>query len=376
MSILFSSARIGALELPNRLVRSATAEHLANADGWPKPKLKELYQTLVRGGVGLIITGHMYVHPSGRSHTEMLGIHEDGLIGPLAELAEAVHGEGGQVVAQINHVGMKASLEAVAEPIAPTTMNMLFTKRSARAIAPGEADLLIEAFGEAARRAREAGFDGVQIHAAHGYLISQYLSPLTNQRTDEWGGSLKRRVRFLTEVCKEVRSQVGKGYPVLVKLGMMDRLEGGLAPEESVRVAGALEEMGLDGLEISGGIGSDSSFHIREDIRSVSEEAYFRPLAQRVRSATNLPILLVGGLRSKSVMEDVVATGDADFISLCRPLICEPELPNAFRQGLWNRSSCISCNRCLPEKPGDEGIACKLNSEASRASSTATVLTL
>ena len=364
MSKLFTPENIGTLALPNRLVRSATAERLADADGRPRPRLKLLYQELVRGGVGLVITGHMYVHASGKAHLEMTGIYSDELIPGLAELADVVHREGGRVVVQINHGGMQCSRETVPQTIAPSAVDASFLQRPAREMTPDEITLLIQAYARAARRAQESGFDGVQIHGAHGYLIGQFLSPFVNRRTDEWGGDLEGRMCFLRAVCLAVREQVGPDYPVFVKLGMMDGVEGGLTPEEGVQVVAALEEMGLDGVEISGGIGGDGDLNTRAGIRFEADEAYFRPLARQSRPATRLPILLVGGFRSRRVMEEVLASGDADFISLCRPLICEPDLPNRLRQGLQERSRCISANRCWPEGM-NEGIACRCPTERS-----------
>jgi len=369
--MLFEPGNIGTLTLPNRLIRSATAERLADADGRPKPRLEALYQELARGGVGLIITGHMYVHPSGKAHPEMTGIHSDEMIPGLAELADAVHREGGRVAVQINHGGMQCSRETVSETIAPSAVNAPFLTMPAREMTTDEIALLIQAYGQAARRAREAGFDGVQIHGAHGYLIGQFLSPFVNRRTDAWGGNLEGRMRFLRAVCQAVREQVGPDYPVFIKLGMMDGVKGGLTPEQGVRVVAALEEIGLDAVEISGGIGGGRNLNVRTGIRSEVDEAYFRPLARQARLATRLPIILVGGFRSRRVMEDVLDAGDADFISLCRPLICEPDLPNRLCMGLQERSSCISANRCWPEGP-DEGLACKCPIERNRRGKPAT----
>ena len=358
MRMLFTPVRIGTLDLPNRLVRSATAERMADFDGVPRSQLKTLYQELARGGVGLIISGHMYVHPSGKCHREMTGIYSDELIPGLAKLADAVHGEGGLIVPQINHGGMQCSQETVTETIAPSAIDASFLKRPAREMTRGEINQMIDAFAQAARRAKEAGFDGVQIHGAHGYLINQFLSPFVNKRTDAWGGDLAGRMHFLGAVCQTVREQVGPDYPVLIKLGVADGVEGGLIIEEGLQVVAALESMGFDGVEISGGIGGKHSSSIRGGIRSEADEAYFRQWAHEARRVTRLPILLVGGFRSLSVMEDVLTSGDADFISLSRPLICEPDLPNRMRLGLQDRSSCISADRCWAEKEGD-GIACK-----------------
>ena len=358
MSMLFAPGKIGTLTLPNRLVRSATAERMADNDGRPTPRLGALYRELAQGGVGLIITGHMYVHPSGKAHAEMAGIYSDELIPDLAQVASAVHREGGHVFVQINHGGMQCSPETVPETIAPSAVDAPFLDRPAREMTADEIALAIQAYGQAARRAQEAGFDGVQIHGAHGYLIGQFLSPFVNRRTDEWGSDGERRTRFLRAVCQAVREQVGPDYPVAIKLGMMDGVEGGLTPEGGVQVVAALEEMGLDGIEISGGIGGGRDLNTRTGIRRVADEAYFRPLARQARPATRLPIVLVGGFRSRQVMEEVLSSGDADFISMCRPLICEPDFPNRLRLGLQERSRCISANRCWAEMAG-EGIACK-----------------
>jgi 2,4-dienoyl-CoA reductase-like NADH-dependent reductase (Old Yellow Enzyme family) len=358
MSLLFSSFKLGPLELPNRLVRSATAERMAAADGRPLPPLKDLYAELARGGVGLIITGHMYIHPTGKAHVEMTGVHSDDLLPHLAQLADAVHTENGRIIIQINHGGMQCSPETVDEALAPSTVDRPIASRSAREMTPHEIKTIIQAYADAARRVQEAGFDGVQIHAAHGYLINQFLSPLINQRTDIWGGETTKRMHFLREVSKAVRDQVGPDYPILIKLGMIDGKEGGLTLEESLQVVAELEDMGIDGLELSGGISGDRNLNIRKGIRSESDEAYFLPFAQKAREASRLPILLVGGLRSRTVMERVIMDGHADLISLCRPLITEPDLPNRLRLGLQDKSRCLSANNCWPETVG-EGIACK-----------------
>jgi 2,4-dienoyl-CoA reductase-like NADH-dependent reductase (Old Yellow Enzyme family) len=358
MSILFSPYNIGTLKLPNRLVRSATAERMADEDGRPLPPLMDLYAELARGGVGLIITGHMYVHPSGKAHVEMSGVYSDDLLPDLTELVDAVHRENGRIVVQINHGGMQCSTETVEEAIAPSVVDKPYASRPAREMTSQEIETIIQAYAHAARRVQQAGFDGVQIHAAHGYLASQFLSPLINHRKDEWGGGITERMRFLKEISKAVRDQVGSDYPVLIKLGMMDGIEGGLTPEDSLQVVAALEDMGIDGLEISGSLSGKRSRNIKKGIRSQADEAYFLHLAQRARKVTQLPIVLVGGLRSQSVMERVLADGHADFISLSRPLISEPDLPNRLRLGLQEKSRCLSSNNCWPETIG-EGIACK-----------------
>ncbi|MGC9348373.1 MAG: NADH:flavin oxidoreductase, partial [Anaerolineae bacterium] len=226
----------------------------------------------------------------------------------------------------------------------------------ARAMTPAEIEEAVSAYAAAASRAKAAGFDAVQLHGAHGYLINQFLSPFSNRRTDAWGGDIDARTRFLREVCAAVRSEVGVDYPVFIKFGMVDGVKGGLTLDGSLEVVAAMGEMGLDGIEVSGGIGGGTDLNSRKAILKPEHEAYFRHLAKAARRATDLPILLVGGLRSRSVMDDVLSSGDADVISMSRPLICEPDLPKRLRDG-QERSACISANRCWPEGT-DEGIAC------------------
>lgn len=358
--MLFTPGKIGTLELPNRLIRSATAERMADKEGRPNPKMYTLYEVLSRGGVGLIITGHMYVHPSGKAHPEMTGIYKDDLIPDLARLVEIVHDNGGRVVAQINHGGRQSYKGVTPEPIAPSAVEESLPKDTnlSREMTTNEIEMLIDAFAQAARRAKEAGFDGVQLHSAHGYLISQFNSPYLNRRSDEWGGSLENRTRFLREVTGAVREQVGDEYPVFVKFGMMDGVEGGLSLEEGAQIVAWMAEMGLDGVELSGGMGGKLITNAKKGIRTEEDEGYFLPFAQAARKVTGLPIALVGGFRSKSVMEWTLQEGTVDFISVCRPLINDPELPDKFREGTLEKSGCISSNNCWAEREGD-GISCK-----------------
>jgi 2,4-dienoyl-CoA reductase-like NADH-dependent reductase (Old Yellow Enzyme family) len=357
MGLLFTSAALGTLELKNRLVRSATAEKMADAEGRPRPMLGDLYRDLAEGGVGLIITGHMYVDPGGKCHPEMTGIDQDSRVPELAELVDSVHEAGGRIAVQINHGGMQCSRETVSDPVAPSAIEAEFLQQPARAMTVAEIERIVAAYGAASRRAKEAGFDAVQLHGAHGYLINQFLSPYVNRRQDDWGGDFGRRLRFLRAVSATVREAVGSDFPVFIKLGMADGIDGGLTPEMGRRVVAELAGMGLDGVEISCGIAGDAVKAIQPGIRTQEDEVYFRAFARMSREVTSLPVMLVGGLRSREVMEDVLASGDADFISMCRPLICEPDLPIRLKRG-QDRAACISANRCWPPEAG-VGIACK-----------------
>ena len=356
--MLFDSIQIGNLKLRNRLVRSATAEMMADEDGRPLPQLAELYRELACGGVGLIVTGHMYVHPTGKAHPGMTGIYSDELIPGLATLADAVHAVGGAIAVQINHAGRQSRGGLLGAPIAPSALEPNPPRSGAREMTIDEIEMIIDAYAQAARRGKEAGFDAVQIHAAHGYLVSQFLSPIANQRSDEWGGDFVNRTRFLARIVSAVREQVGPGFPVLAKLGVRDESNEGLTLDEGVEIIRQLPDMGLDAVEISGGLAETGTFNIVGDIGPSENEAYFRPWAQAAREVAKLPIILVGGMRSLPIMEEILQSGDAQLISMCRPLICEPDLPNRLASGVQTEAACVSKNRCWPRKD-EVGISCK-----------------
>jgi 2,4-dienoyl-CoA reductase-like NADH-dependent reductase (Old Yellow Enzyme family) len=229
-------------------------------------------------------------------------------------------------------------------------------------MSPTEIVDAVDAFAQAARRAQLAGIDAVQLHAAHGYLVSQFLSPHTNRRTDAWGGDFEGRLCFLASICEAVRGQVGDDYPLFIKLGMTDNLDqvpDGLTPDDGARVVSRLADLGLDAVELSGGIGGgQSDFNARLAVGTKAPEAYFRSLSRRAKTATDLPVILVGGLRSRVVMDDVLATGDADLISMCRPLIREPDLPGRLQRGETSVAACISGGRCWANETG-QGVRCK-----------------
>ena len=355
--MLFTSAPLGSLTLPNRLVRSATAEMMADTDGRPGEALAALYRDLARGGVGLIVTGHMYVALEGKAHDGMTGICDDDLVPDLRQLTSAVHQAGGRIAVQINHAGRQTRCADVEQPLGPSDEEPTTPGRGARAMTPDEIEQTVEAYARAAGRAVAAGFDAVQIHAAHGYLISQFLSPIANRRNDAWGGSLGNRLRFFERVAHACRDAIGSTVPLFAKLGMRDESDEGLTLEDGVEIVSRLAGFGLDAVELSGGLASSATFNIGSAVSPGHGEGYFRPFAVEARRATDLPILLVGGLRSRAVMDEVLDCGDAQFLSMCRPLICEPDLPNRLAAG-QPASSCVSKNRCWPKHRGD-GIACK-----------------
>jgi 2,4-dienoyl-CoA reductase-like NADH-dependent reductase (Old Yellow Enzyme family) len=354
---LFEPVSIGTLKLANRTVRSATAEYLSDEEGRPLSELGDMYCALAEGGVGLILAGHAYVHRSGRCRAEMSGMHDDALIGDWAALVDRVHAAGGLVAAQINHGGRQCDPAAVdGTLLAPSPIALNEDAPRPEELSERQIESLIRAFADAAGRVKAAGFDAVQVHSAHGYLINQFNSPASNWRRDAWGGTLPRRVRFLEETAAAVRDVVGDDYPMLIKLGAVDFVRDGLHEADGIEIIRHLRDMGFDAVEISGGIAGGGRENIRTGINRPDKEAYFLPIARKARHATDLPILLVGGMRSREVIDGVLDEGSADLVSFCRPLIREPDLVNRLRNG-QPAATCTSCNLCWP-RSGELGISC------------------
>ncbi len=345
---LFEPFQLGALELPNRIVRSATYEKMADEDGFVTDQLVGMYEDLVRGGSGLIITGNALVHTTGRSVPQQICIHNDFYIKKLKVLADAVHAFGGKTVLQLSHGGRQSfpSLLAGRTPIAPSAVYEPTLKLTPREMEHEDVWEIIDAFGTAARRAHLAGFDGVQIHAAHGYLVNEFLSPHTNRRDDYWGGDEERRFHFLEEVIISMRKEAGDGFPILIKLNATDFVSGGLELDESLRIALRLQNMDIAAIEVSGGMYEAGQITVKPGIQTTEQEAYFRQFGRRFKQSLQVPVMLVGGFKSRSVMEEVLRTGDADLISLSRTLVREPDLPNLMSDGK-EKADCISCNGCM-----------------------------
>lgn len=350
MSALFEPARIGKLELENRLVRSATCEWMCDADGRAGQRLVDLYRTLAKGGVGLVVTGHGYVSRTGQASPGQIGIYDDSLGEALKPVVETIHREGVKVMMQINHAGARArpDLNDGAHPKAVSSMPL--PDMDILPIEMTDQDImgLGRDYGQAAHRIKEAGFDGVQLHAAHGYLLGQFLSPFTNRRSDRWGGSFNNRLSFLRAVCEEVRMQVGSDFPMMIKVATQDFVDGGLTPQDGVRIASRLADFGLDAIEMSGGLEFGKKRNsVRAGIKERADEAYFLDNARRIRDVTDLPLIIVGGFRTPELIERMVTDEGMDFVALCRPLINDPELPNKWRNGSDERAGCVSCNLCL-----------------------------
>ena len=365
--MLFQPTTIGTLNLRNRFVRSATFDGMAGKDGRVSDDQIALYTRLARGGVGLIITGMASVHPSGQISGTQNTLHDDDCIAGLQRLAAAAHGQGAMIAMQLAHAGREAfryqthkGATAIAPSVVPADP---YCQAVYRAMTDEEIQAIIQAFGDGARRAREAGFDAVQIHGAHAYLVSQFLSPFANRRNDAWGGSPENRMRFLTAVYRAVRAAVGPDFPVMIKLGVADGFPQGLEFADGCQVAVECAGWGFDALEISQGLRGKhySQTEFRTAVDGPQREAYFRHWCREVKSRVAVPVMMVGGLRRPDQMEAIIAGGEADFIALCRPLVREPDLIARWAGGDRKKPDCISCNACFEALLDLHPLACSIN---------------
>lgn len=355
---VFDPININGMTVRNRFVRSATWEGLAEADGRVSDRLAALIANVAAGGVGLVISGHAYVEKRGQAGPWQLGAHHPDMTPGLARLARAVHAQGGRFVVQLAHAGCRAdpALSGLpaqgpsrVEPPAASPCEEMTAEDLARVQA---------AFGAAAALCREAGADGIQVHAAHGYGLSQFLSPHCNRRAGAYGGSLANRARMLLEVLSVIRGRVGYDYPVLVKLNSEDFLEDGLTREESRQVAVWLEAADCDAVELSGGTLDPGPYATIRRGPFAQGEAWYREAAAAVKASVSIPVILVGGIRSLETAEELVASNTADMVALCRPLIREPGLIARWRAGDRRPSACVSDNACFVPARQGKGIAC------------------
>ena len=366
MKKLFDITKINQMELKNRFVRSATWEGLANPNGSFSAELANLVLELAKGQVGLIITSHAYINQTGQAGIRQLGIYSDQVISSYIEMIEKVQKEGSKIIIQIAHAGGRASAQLIkSQPFGPSSLEIKYCMMC-REMTKNEIFQIIEDFQKAAVRAKKAGFDGIQIHAARGYLLSQFLSPFFNKRKDEYGGSIENRVRFILEILQAIRSELGKQFAILIKINSDDFIEGGFTKGEMVQVSAMLESAGIDAIELSGGTGLSlskySSIRVGE-INSKEEEVYYRDSAKLFKEKITVPVILVGGIRSYKVVKELVEKERIDYISLCRPLIRELDLIKRWQSGNTERTTCISCNKCFEPTRAGKDIYCVIENQ-------------
>lgn len=393
---LFDPITINGVELRNRLVKSAMGEGMATEDGCVTPPLVALYERWARGEVGLAITGMTSVVEGHQMADGELGLFHDKHVAPMRELADAVHRHGGRVFAQLCHAPPQMLRRRAKELGSKSASgglnrtNFLIDKPTPDA----EIREVIRAFGRAAKRARRAGLDGVQLHAAHGYMLSRFLSPRYNQRDDDWGGSFGRRFALLEAVYREVRQLAGDDFPVTIKLNAHDGpVSGGLTLDQSLEIGRQLAAWGIDAIEVSAGTGdvglgfypnkgdipvdlakkflrAELPFYrpilpvlgpvIRGVARGIAleREGYFLDEAKLFAESLDVPIIAVGGFRSRSFAEAALAESKVSMIAMARPLLCEPSLPKAWRKARRDEASCTNCNRCFVQVGLAEPLRC------------------
>ncbi len=357
---LFRPARLGPLQLENRFLRAATWDGLGNPDGSFSPSQKKLFGRLARGGAGLLTTGYIAVHATGRRNPEQNLLVNRKQQQTLAAVAAEVHDLGTKIQAQLVHCGGLARVHVSrGQRLAPSPVeHPLFAEETPTAISRTEIENLTEAFAAAASRVREAGCDAVQIHAAHGYLISQFLSPFSNRREDEYGGSRENRARFLVETYLKIRKAVGDDFPITVKLNGSDYCDNGLTAIESCAVAARLAELGINAVEVSGGNQvSRPLTPVPTGIRAGENEVPFAAEIKKMADTLPLPVIAVGGIRTLDAAARL-RREKVSFIALCRPLIREPELIERWRRGDLRPAACVSCNRCFVPAYKGRGIKC------------------
>lgn len=349
MRQLFEKTQLGAMELKNRLVRSATWENMTTRDGHMTEDLYRIYGELADGDVGLIITGYANVVEEEQPNPGMMGIYDDSFIEEYRKLTESVHEKGSKIILQVAYGGTKTTFKVGQRTIyAPSEVEERSTGTIGQAMTLDDIKYVIDAFAKAARRSKRAGFDGIEIHGAHTYLINQFLSPYYNRRTDEYGGTFENRMRFLVDIYQAMREEVGPDYPILVKLTATEFFEGGLTFQETRVICKVLEMMGVDGLEISGNVHGKAKKMVGEEFDgfTIQEEGYFAEYGKVISEEVNIPVITVGGLSDPARIEEILNDTNIELFAISRPLLAEPDLIKRWNEGDLSPSKCVRCSKC------------------------------
>lgn len=380
MPKIFEEGSIAGIAFSNRIIRSATHEGMADKSGRPLEELTKVYTRLANGGVGAIITGFAAVQPNGRVLPNMLMFDKDEYIEDYQKILEPVKEYGTSVILQLAHGGGQIDpVLTKEEAVAPSKLKYPFNGASARAMREEEIEEVIKNFVKAIVRAKAAGFDGVQLHAAHGFLLSEFLSPCCNKRKDKWGDTTEGRFRIISEIIKGAKREL-ESFPILMKFNAYDGDRNGMTIPEAIKIAKLFEEAGGDAIEVSSGgivLGFQSSrmnepptkaimnMHHRYRNKSALSKKILSKLlplvlkmlepihnynvaaAFEIKEHVKIPVIVTGGIRNLDAMESILEKEQADYISLCRPLIIEPNLVKKFKEGKQDRSRCIDCGFCL-----------------------------
>ena len=355
-SKLFEPFKIKNMAIQNRIMRSATWDATADEEGGVTDHSIAIYERLGTGGIGLIVTGYAFVSwPLGKANPGQYAIYDDKLVRGWQRMAKTVHESGDSKIAvQIVHAGVNSQwlVERGFTLLAVSKLPQM--DRPHRELTDDEIERIIDDFVAAAVRVKQAGFDAVQLHGAHGYLMSQFESPLYNHRTDHWGGSPGNRRRFHIEVIRRIRKAVGSDYPLLIKFGVQDDRAGGMTLSEGLETCTHMENAGIDGIEVSAGVGMVSSVIKEGEV----DRRIFRQRAAETKKTVNVPVAVVNGIRSLEQAKDIIDSGDADMVSLSRPFIREPHLVLRWQKGDTRPAICISCSRCFPIVARGEPLEC------------------
>lgn len=356
---LFSSFKIGSLSIKNRMVMSPMETHLCDKDGFVTDEIIAYYKERAVGGVGYITVENTGIDPVGRINNGMLCIHDDKFVPALKRLADSVHTAGGKIVLQLSHAGKEAlPFFTGAKPVSASAIPSPLTKEMPKELTVEEVRSLVNKFADGAARAAQAGFDGVEIHMAHGYLVNQFLSPESNIRTDDYGGDTVRRARFAREIVENIRKRTPKDYPVICRISADEFTETGIKLEEGKEIARILEKAGASAIHVSACNYASAFFNIP---CYYLDEGCFVHLAEGVKSAVKIPVLTVGRIVDPVMAEKILQENKADLIVLGRTLIADPHYPNKVKAGqLDDIRTCLSCNRCI-ESISDKKLVCTVN---------------
>lgn len=363
---LFDSVNIGQLKLKNRIVRASTSMEMADGHGSPTPEMIAAYEDVAKGGASLVITGMAYVMEQDQLFHAATGFHSDEQIPAFRELTAAIAKHGAKSCLQIGFAGSVCGYKVEEREIwGPSAVQHPFTKVTPKAMTKENIRTAVQAMADAAVRAKKAGFDTLELHFVHNFMLSQFLIPFFNKRTDEYGGSIENRTRLHFEIMEAVRQAVGPDYPVLAKIHGQDYLEkDGMTLDEGLFLAKGLVQRGVTALEISGGnlISTPDTLPIRPMIDSdPSLQTYFAQDAQAIDKVLDVPLILTGGNRDPKIMQQVLDTNmDVVAFGLCRTILSEPDLPHQWRADLSVEPQCISCNECIM-KYGTQPTVCVLN---------------
>lgn len=367
---LFAPGHIGGLEVRNRVVFAATSSELADKDGFVGDDVVEYYAERARGGAGLIVVEATYVEQEGKRLHHNAMLHEDRFIPGMRKIVEAVHAEGTKIALQLNHGG-RESTPAVSgsAPLAPSPLASQFTGVGdaviPKELTKGEIARIVERFADASERAREAGYDAIELHGAHGYLIGEFFSPESNRREDEYGRDTEGRARFGIELVRAVKKRLGSAFPVIFRLNGRDHVPGGLELEEAIRVAQLLEAAGADSISVSGGVHASRPYMVVPGM-SV-ERGCYTGYSEAMRRHLSVPVMTVGRINTPDLAESILARGQADYICLSRALIADPYFPAKARDGRSDTiAPCIACNECIATVHRHKGLACTVNPMVSR----------